>query len=48
VLRDRELPMGTWEVRREFTRLEAEGAIACDPATGLWHLTGRDAVRTAG
>ena len=35
-LRERGMPMGTWEVRAEFTRLEAEGAIKLDPATAGW------------
>ena len=38
VLRERNLPMGTWEVRAEFTRLEEAAVLACDPETGAWHL----------
>ena len=38
VLRARNMPMGTWEVRAEFTRLEAEGLLVCDAASGDWHL----------
>ena len=36
VLRERGMPMGTWEVRAEFTTLEAEGAVVLDPATAGW------------
>ena len=39
VLRERNSPMGTWEVRAEFSRLEKIGRIACDPDSGEWHLT---------
>ncbi len=35
-LRERGMPMGTWEVRAEFTVLEAEGALVLDPATAGW------------
>ena len=38
VLRERNAPLGTWEVRAEFTRLESEGRIACNEDTGDWHL----------
>jgi hypothetical protein len=37
-LRSKGLPMGTWEVRAEFTRLEAAGFIRIDPATAGWSL----------
>ena len=37
-LRNKGQPMGTWEVRAEFTRLEAEGVIRIDPATAGWSL----------
>ena len=36
VLRERDMPMGTWEVRAEFTNLEAEGVIRLDPAAAIW------------
>ena len=35
-LRERGMPMGTWEVRAEFTTLESEGALRLDPATAGW------------
>jgi len=41
-LRKRGMPMGTWEVRAEFTTLEAEGALVLDPATAGW-LPGKSA-----
>jgi hypothetical protein len=37
-LRARNQPMGTWEVRGELSRLEADGMIHNDPDTGLWRL----------
>ena len=37
VLRERNQPMGAWLVRGEFHKLEAQGLIALDPATGAWH-----------
>ena len=38
VLRDRGMPMGTWEVRAEFSKLEREGYLHCDPETGDWRV----------
>lgn len=45
-LRQRGMPMGTWEVRAEFTALEAEGALTLDPATAGW-LPGKSGLTTA-
>ena len=39
VLRERGQPMGTWEVRGEFSNLQAQGFIDLDEATGYWHMT---------
>lgn len=39
LLRERNTPMGTWEVRAEFSKLEADGRLACNAETGDWHLT---------
>ena len=39
LLRERNTPMGTWEVRAEFSKLEADGRLACNEETGDWHLT---------
>jgi repressor of nif and glnA expression len=38
-LRERGQPMGTWEVRGEFSILQAQGLIDLDTATGDWHVT---------
>ena len=38
VLRTQNAPMGSWQVRAEFSRLEADGRLSCDAATGDWHL----------
>ena len=35
--------MGAWMVRREFSKLESEGLIAIDLASGAWHRTGQAA-----
>ncbi|MDD9964398.1 MAG: hypothetical protein F4048_14775 [Gammaproteobacteria bacterium] len=43
LLRERNQPMGTWMVRREFSKLADEGLIAVDPASGAWHRTGKAA-----
>ncbi len=45
-LRERGMPMGTWEVRAEFTVLEAEGALLLDPATAGW-VTGKSVSQAA-
>lgn len=38
-LRDRGQPLGAWEVRGEFSILEADGLIELDAETGRWSLT---------
>ena len=38
-LRERGQPMGSWEVRGEFTNLQAQGLIELDETTGDWHTT---------
>ncbi len=38
-LRAIDQPLGTWEVRGEFTLLAEQGLIELDKATGLWSLT---------
>ncbi len=43
ILRDRNQPMGAWMVRREFSKLEVEGLITFDPASGAWRRTGQAA-----
>ena len=48
VLRERGMPMGTWEVRAEFSKLEAQGLISCDAESGLWYLTSNDTQQRAG
>ncbi|MDG2278459.1 MAG: hypothetical protein P8L31_10915 [Pseudomonadales bacterium] len=48
VLRAQGMPMGTWEVRAEFSRLEREDAMACDPETGDWHLTENSSLKETG
>lgn len=36
VLREKNQPMGAWEVRGELSKLEANGELALDPDTALW------------
>jgi len=48
VLRDRGAPLGAWEVRNEFSLLEADGRIECNPETGDWHLTENASLKSAG
>lgn len=37
-LRRQGQPLGTWEVRGEFSTLTADGWIELNPATGRWTL----------
>ena len=39
ILREQDTPMGTWEVRVEFSQLEKLNRIECDADTGMWRLT---------
>ncbi|MEE2783820.1 MAG: hypothetical protein VYE04_10695 [Pseudomonadota bacterium] len=48
VLRELGLPMGTWEVRAEFSQLEREAAIEWDPETGAWYLTENSSLKDTG
>ena len=43
LLRERDQPMGAWMVRNEFSRLEDEGLVTMDPASGAWHRAGQAA-----
>ena len=36
LLRERNAPLGTWEVRAEFTALEAAGVLVLDQASADW------------
>lgn len=38
VLREQNAPIGSWQVRAEFSLLEADGRLVCDEETGDWHL----------
>ena len=37
-LRDEDRPLGSWEVRGQFSRLENLGLLKIDAATGIWQL----------
>lgn len=37
-LRERNQPLGAWEVRGELSNLEAEGVIEVNAETALWRL----------
>ena len=47
LLRERDTPMGTWEVRAEFSHLESDGRLACDEDTGDWYLTESSSLQDA-
>jgi len=47
-LRERNSPMGSWEVRAEFTRLESDGRIVCQEETGAWLLNDKHPLKDAG
>ena len=47
-LRERGNPMGTWEVRAEFSRLEELGEIQLDAASGTWQLSAETTLRETG
>ena len=46
-LREQGQPLDTWEIRGEFSKLEASGDISLDAATGAWSLA-KAASRKAG
>lgn len=48
VLRDRNAPIPTWQMRGEFANLESQNLIQCDPETGHWHLTENASLKDAG
>ena len=43
VLRERGTPLGSWEIRNEFSNLEADNRIQCDAETGDWLLAAENA-----
>jgi len=45
-LREQNQPMGTWEVRGELSKLEAEGMIENDADTGLWRMAAQRSLKT--
>ncbi|MDZ7668597.1 MAG: hypothetical protein U5Q16_03955 [Gammaproteobacteria bacterium] len=45
-LREQNQPMGTWEVRGELAKLEAEGMIENDADTGAWRLAAQRSLKT--
>ena len=47
-LRERGAPLGTWQIRAEFTQLEEQGRIACNAETGAWHLVESASLQDAG
>ena len=36
--RDQDRPLGSWEVRGQFSRLENHGLLKIDAPTGIWEL----------
>lgn len=47
-LRERGQPMGTWEVRGEFSILEERGLISYDADTGQWSVAKKARRKAAG
>lgn len=45
LLRQRNQPMGTWEVRGELSKLEAAGMLENDPETGRWRLAAQRSLK---
>ena len=45
-LRERGEPIDTWELRGEFSNLEAAGLISVDPATSDWSLASESSRKT--
>ena len=39
VLREQNAPLGTWQVRADFSTLESQGRIVCDPQSGAWQVS---------
>ena len=48
VLRSRDMPMGTWEVRAEFVKLEKMGELQCDADSGDWFVTETASLKNTG
>lgn len=44
-LRELGIPMGTWEVRGEFSVLQARGEITLNEEDARWHLADPEAAR---
>lgn len=40
-LRAQNQPMGSWEVRGELSKLEAEGAVQVDADSACWRMTAK-------
>jgi hypothetical protein len=48
VMRERNSPAGTWQMRAEFSKLEAQNLIRCDADTGDWYLTESSSLQDVG
>ena len=47
-MRDRGQPVGAWEVRGEFSILEADGLIELDAESGSWSLSASASKKATG
>lgn len=48
VLRERNNPIGLWQLRADFNQLRDQGFIACDEATADWFMVNDVAKQNAG
>jgi hypothetical protein len=48
LLRDRNAPLGAWEIRAEFSRLEKINRLYCDEDSGDWLLVSAASLQSAG
>ena len=48
VMRARNSPVGTWQMRAEFTKLEEQNLIRCEPASGDWYLNEKSSLKDVG
>ena len=48
VMRARNAPVGTWQMRAEFTKLEEADLIRCNEDTGEWVLTENTSLKDVG
>ena len=48
LMRERNAPVGTWQMRAEFSKLEEADLIRCDDDSGEWVLTENTSLKDVG